>query len=55
MDRAIAVDNINVRLRGQVRQQVKDVADGTTVDHHYTPEVLIALGVGNHHGLQSQR
>lgn len=43
VDRAVAVDNVDVGLRRELRQQVDNVADSAAVDHHDTPYVLIAL------------
>lgn len=43
VDWAVAVNDVHVRLRRQLRKQVNNVADSTAVDHHHAPDVLIAL------------
>lgn len=43
MDRAVAVDDVDIGLGGQIRQQVHDVADGTTVDQDQASKIIVAL------------
>lgn len=43
VDRAVAVDDIDIGLGRQMRQEVHDVADGTTVDQDQASKIIVAL------------
>lgn len=43
VDRAVAVDDVDIGLGRQMGQEVHDVADGTTVDQDQTSKIIVAL------------